>query len=204
MFIYGLVDPKTNIIRYIGKTKNPLYRLKQHLYPSSLRGISHKNYWIKSLLKNNCKPILIIIEEVTDIESSNREIYWIDFYKSNNLVNSTYGGEGGELSDIAKNNISKSLLGKPKSVEHRKSLAEAKLGKPGNRHTNRGIKNRNASSKYLGVSYLKPKKRFKAYIRYNGENIFIGSSKDEIIAAKMYDTKARELYGMGAKVNFNE
>ena len=48
-FIYGLCDPETNEIRYIGKSNQPKKRLQDHIY-SCERTVTHKNNWIKSLL----------------------------------------------------------------------------------------------------------------------------------------------------------
>jgi hypothetical protein len=41
--IYGLIDPRTSEVRYVGKTIKPLaYRLSAHLCPSELAQGSHK------------------------------------------------------------------------------------------------------------------------------------------------------------------
>lgn len=98
--IYSLNDPETGEIRYIGKTVGDIRdRLCAHLTPIALSSKSHKNNWIKSLLKRGLKPTINLIEE---IETSNIEIhiekekYWIDYHKKIGckLVNSTLGGEG--------------------------------------------------------------------------------------------------------------
>jgi hypothetical protein len=56
MFIYALINPNTNIVRYIGKTKNTLRkRLSQHIHSSKYKKekITHKENWIRKLLENN-------------------------------------------------------------------------------------------------------------------------------------------------------
>jgi hypothetical protein len=63
-FIYALVDPRNNTIRYIGKSVKPRARFTGHLSQSSLKKSSHKNNWIKSLLAIGLKPELEIIDEV--------------------------------------------------------------------------------------------------------------------------------------------
>jgi len=96
--IYYLIDPRyPNEIRYVGKTIKKLStRLSIHLSPSSLIEKTHKNNWIKSLLNDSIKPIITLIEEVDDDKWIEREMYWINYYKSNgfNITNSTDGGEG--------------------------------------------------------------------------------------------------------------
>ena len=94
-FIYCLIDPRDNQIRYIGKSNNPKQRLKNHCNPARYRP-THKFNWIRKLRQLELKPILKILEEV-DIEIwKQKEKYWIDFYKSEgcNIVNYTDGGDG--------------------------------------------------------------------------------------------------------------
>jgi len=60
----------------------------------------------------------------------------------------------------------------------------------------------NKSSRYKGVSYDKERKLFIACIRCKGKKYFLGRFKSEIKAAKAYDKKARELFGVYAFLNF--
>ena len=57
-FIYGLVDPRTDEIRYIGKANDIRQRLKNHLNPARYRP-THKFNWIRKLRRLNMKPYLI-------------------------------------------------------------------------------------------------------------------------------------------------
>ena len=69
--IYALTDPDTGIIRYIGKTiRRPRDRYKMHLIPSQLRVKTHKNNWVKFLLKQGKKPGMEILT-VVDAENAN-------------------------------------------------------------------------------------------------------------------------------------
>jgi group I intron endonuclease len=93
--IYKLIDPNTNQIRYIGLTFNDLkLRLKSHL---SEPGKSHKNYWIRKLKKEGFKPLIESVEEniSTYEEACQREIYYIDYFKSLgcDLTNMSTGGD---------------------------------------------------------------------------------------------------------------
>ena len=54
---------------------------------------------------------------------------------------------------------------------------------------------------YKGV-FLHPSKKWMAYIRHNGKQIYIGLYKDIIDAALAYDKKAIELFGEFARPNF--
>jgi len=57
-------------------------------------------------------------------------------------------------------------------------------------------------SKYLGVTYQNGK--IKAQIQTNGKTTHLGYYKTEELAAKAYDTKAQELFGEFANLNFKE
>lgn len=64
---------------------------------------------------------------------------------------------------------------------------------------------RNSSKKsgnFKGVQWRSDKHKFRARIMDNGKEIFIGYFTNEIEAAKAYDTKAKELFGEFARLNF--
>jgi group I intron endonuclease len=89
-YIYGLIDPRTNQIRYVGKTNNIKQRLFDHIRHSKLK-ITYKDKWICNLLSQNLKPIIVTLEECGE-NWAEREIYHISLYE--NLTNLTKGGEG--------------------------------------------------------------------------------------------------------------
>lgn len=95
--IYGLKDPRTGLVNYIGKTSR-LYiadRLKVHIYQSKVSKIgSQKELWIKELLRNNLKPTIILLEEVNEVNWEEAEIKWIKYGTENKwpLKNATLGG----------------------------------------------------------------------------------------------------------------
>ncbi len=114
--IYGLFDPRTRELRYIGKSERGFSRLSKHLYSKELKANNHKVHWIKSLLKEGLTPEMRILKVCSKSENLGEcEKAFISFHKSQgvNLVNSTCGGEGG---------------GCIPSAETRKKLAQAKLG----------------------------------------------------------------------------
>lgn len=94
-YIYTLTDPRNNEIRYVGKSINPIVRLRRHLSEAkNSKKKSHRLHWLKNLLKENNKPKLDIIDEI-DGDWEWLEEYWIYQLKSwgFNLVNGTNGGE---------------------------------------------------------------------------------------------------------------
>lgn len=47
MIIYALTDPRTDEIRYVGKShRTPHRRLRRHLAPCYLKGNTYKERWI--------------------------------------------------------------------------------------------------------------------------------------------------------------
>lgn len=127
--IYKLLDPETLEIKYVGKTKESLIRrLNKHIFNKTKN--SNVNKWIKSLIKDDKKPKIMLIERCSFEEWEQKEIYWIKFYRNinKNLLNMTNGGECGSLGYIhtqdAKNRISL-LNSRPKSKEWIKNAADA-------------------------------------------------------------------------------
>lgn len=147
-FIYALIDPFTNEIRYIGKTYNINLRYNGHL---SDKADTYKTRWIKSLKEKNALPKIEVLEECDYEIWQEREIFWIDFYKNiqkSRLTNYTNGGEGWvnpskelceKRSENAKKrwqnkefreNILKKMKNKKASLETRKKISESHKGKP--------------------------------------------------------------------------
>jgi hypothetical protein len=95
-FIYGLRDPNTLEIRYIGLTSRGLKRPQHHSCKSALKFEKcHRSSWIKSL--NGKKPIIEVLEYCKNKELLNDlEIKWIKFAQLENwnLTNHTPGGYG--------------------------------------------------------------------------------------------------------------
>ena len=60
------------------------------------------------------------------------------------------------------------------------------------------------SSRYIGVSFNKHRKKWLAYITYGGKTIWLGAFDNEIDAAKAYDAAAKKYHGEFARLNFPE
>jgi transcriptional regulator with XRE-family HTH domain len=80
--IYGLRDPRNDVYQYIGKSTVGKERALKHLTKSHSDRV---NQWV-SMLKNNwLYPSVDIIEEVENVDDlSDREDYWISYYKEIN------------------------------------------------------------------------------------------------------------------------
>jgi len=125
-YIYGLIDPRDDIIKYVGQTKYPLKkRYKEHLRNSNYdKTKNHKvNRWINELKSINKTPIIEKIEKVSINLLNNREKFWIKFY-GNQLNNMTEGGAG-----------IKFIIKKEFTKEHRKKIGNSCKGE---KHYNYG------------------------------------------------------------------
>ncbi len=139
IFIYGLIDPRTDKIRYVGWCQILKRRYSEHLSDARLGDKGYKNNWIRKLLANELKPEMVIIEETIYSLRIEKEQYWIKYYGRENLTNGTDGGEGnlGWIpSQEWRDNASKRSIGrpvpwlndKPKSEEHKRKLSESHKG----------------------------------------------------------------------------
>ena len=96
--IYGLLDPITGELRYIGQTIGKLRRrLSKHICEAKKGGINyHKNCWIKSILNKNLRPEIYLLEEVETLkELDEAEVWHIQYWRSIgcNLTNLAPGGK---------------------------------------------------------------------------------------------------------------
>jgi hypothetical protein len=120
--IYGLLDPRTGQLRYIGKSCSGLKRPKSHGWASSLRVPSHKTNWIKGLLGAGLSYEILVLESYDFPEALNAaEVELIAYYRfiGCDLTNATVGGNG--------------VLGHRFSHESRLRMSEAHKGRPSNR-----------------------------------------------------------------------
>lgn len=88
-YIYGLCDPETGQVRYVGKTDNTQGRFARHIADVKLLGkrSSAKEQWIASLLDRDMKPDLVILETIEDSRLVNRkEQEWIKKLSATGLL----------------------------------------------------------------------------------------------------------------------
>lgn len=111
-FIYGLYDPRTGEIRYVGKTTLGMYRPKRHGTSWMLvHNKTHRTNWIKSLIANGIRYGIIVLEYCEESMISSRERDWIAWGRNLGwrLTNHTDGGEG--VSGYHFNDEQKKLIG---------------------------------------------------------------------------------------------
>lgn len=145
VYIYGLVDPRTNQIRYVGKSVDPDKRLSQgHLLPSNLKQKLYKNHWLKELLSLNLSPEIAILESCNEANWEEREKYWIKFYREiigDKLTNATEGGIGSSGHKQPHLNQQKSertknlWTGRKHREESKEKMRNAKIGSSASQET---------------------------------------------------------------------
>lgn len=118
-FIYGLTDPRTGEVRYVGKSATGMKRPKLHGKPSCLaKDETHKANWIRSLLAQGIHYVVEVLQYVGSREELNSaERYWIREARNAGwkLTNHTDGGDG--------------LSGATFSAEHRANISKANRGR---------------------------------------------------------------------------
>lgn len=100
MLIYGLIDPTSGRLRYIGRTGRTLgQRMRNHIKDVKRkdRGLqrNHRTHWLRSLLDRGLLPSIVLIEECSG-NGACEEIYHVALARADGcqLVNSTAGGDG--------------------------------------------------------------------------------------------------------------
>lgn len=149
--IYGLIDPRTGNVRYVGYTAKSLKkRFKEHL--RDIRRCKRTS-WIKSLQKQGLVPEVVVLEKVGEKNWQEIERKWIADFGRKNLVNGTDGGDGivnpseelrqkraevqkgrhhsretkQKMSEVKRNNKNP-MFGKYHSEESRRKISEAIKG----------------------------------------------------------------------------
>ena len=131
--IYGLVDPRSGDIRYVGKTVKPEQRLYMHVYiaVTGRRG-SHKDRWIKELDRLGLRPEMVKLATCEHSEWQRVEREMIATLRaSGRLTNLTAGGEGIDMPRTPewRARIGQAHRGKSVSGETRQRLRDLNLAK---------------------------------------------------------------------------
>lgn len=129
--IYGLVDPRTRLVRYVGLASKGLKRARVHRVPARLAARSHKNSWIKALLAAGLDYEVVVLEaDPGDLQGAER--FWIAYGRACGwpLTNMTDGGDG-VLNPSADTRArrAQALRGRRLSPTHRSRIAAALRGR---------------------------------------------------------------------------
>src|SRR4051794_9920609 len=96
--IYGLCDPRTSELRYVGRTFRSLsHRLNQHIQEARIPSKkTHCNRWVRKLLGGDITPEIFLIEEVAGEEWREAEGFAIAYFRflGCDLCNQQHGGLG--------------------------------------------------------------------------------------------------------------
>jgi hypothetical protein len=152
--IYGLFDPRTNELRYVGKTDQTLKdRLKAHIGRRNLTSKRHSSRWISGIINSGARPEIFEIEKVPPgWDWKECEEFWIEYFKSIGcrLTNISSGGEGASGSKRSPEfieNIRAKMTGRTFDDEWRRKISVAKKGRQTQPQTQETISKRCESIK---------------------------------------------------------
>jgi hypothetical protein len=138
--IYVLIDPRTNMVRYVGKANNVTQRYQAHLNRARKHQI-HKKNWIEQLKREGLKPIIEVIDVVPIADWIFWETYWISQARTwgFDLINYTSGGDGctfGNQTSFKKGEMGIKVVALTKNGDYVNTYdstieAENKIGKRG-------------------------------------------------------------------------
>lgn len=121
-FIYGLVDPETQELRYVGKTR---VGMKRALAEHSARCRN----WIRKLKRRGLVQEVVVLEETDELDEAERRLISLFRRLGYSLTNIADGGEGGfKFDEDVRLRISQSKKGWNPSLETRSRMSAAKLG----------------------------------------------------------------------------
>lgn len=130
IYIYGLIDPFTFKIRYIGKSIRPKERLSNQCNEKSK---TYRSNWIQSILSKGKKPIQVILEtlnETDDWQKAERKWIYVARKYGWDLVNCTDGGDGVlNLSGESKKKMLATWKGRKHKPETLIKLSKASKGR---------------------------------------------------------------------------
>lgn len=112
-FIYGLIDPRSKLLRYIGRTIDLRDRINSHKQAAVEFSSRHVCQWIKSLWRKGLTPHVVLIEACHG-EGAAEEIFHIALARADglDLTNATDGGDGGTNCPPINSKVA-DMIGKP-------------------------------------------------------------------------------------------
>lgn len=97
VFIYALVDPRTDEVRYVGKTSRPIsWRVSGHVSEAKRGSHRYVCRWLKTLLDEGMTPTPILLVQATRKTWKQWERRFIKWFRGMGcpLTNLSDGGEG--------------------------------------------------------------------------------------------------------------
>lgn len=140
--IYGLFEPDTNYLRYVGCTSRPARRLTEHLKPSRFKVNPELYSWVQKLRSAGSRPVFKILEECSAENKHEAEMFYISYLRSLGckLANKNHGGlgqQGFKQPPCASEKMSAAKKGKPSwnkglksSIETRAKISSALRRRP--------------------------------------------------------------------------
>ncbi len=151
--IYILLDPRTGLPRYVGKTVRGLMdRKRAHLSKAQKsKRRCRRVTWLRKLIRLDLKPAIQQIDEVEIDRWEETETTYIRLFKSfgADLVNTSDGGDGPNgwhHTEETKKKISESMKGRRFTKEHKAKIGE---GNTGNKRPDLSKRNRQRTGTLL-------------------------------------------------------
>ena len=173
VFIYALCEPETGEVRYVGKTRTPKRREREHNKTSVYSSSDLKNAWVNELHAIGAAPVFCVIEQCTKNDWQEREVHFIRHYRElgHRLLNQRKGGGGDnpygrEIVQISRDG---SLVARFKSITDAEELSGVIVGGKG---VLRG-KNKSAGGylwMYADVFDKMQSKEFSQWLQWANEN----------------------------------
>jgi hypothetical protein len=78
--IYGLVDPRTGVVRYVGRSVDVAQRVRDHV--GDRRDGSARGEWLSELVAEGLRPGVVVFETVAAEDGPVAEQRWMDAHDS--------------------------------------------------------------------------------------------------------------------------
>lgn len=101
VYFYVLKDPRDSKIRYVGRTVDPVQRLRHHIYEAKKKNKNRRERWVVSLLRRNLEPVLQVVYQLkctVDVAAQTERTLIKKLKGRFDLVNGVDRGLGGKVS----------------------------------------------------------------------------------------------------------
>lgn len=127
--IYGLVDPRNGVIRYVGLTTQSLTsRLSKHLNDAKLGDRSRRALWVRDLVLIGARPFPVVLERAPAERLAEAEVRWISKLRGTVgrlLTNITDGGEHPRMPPSTRARMSEAMHGRWAEPGYRERMSAA-------------------------------------------------------------------------------